>query len=89
MDSKSVGIFRNRCLYHKLLAKPFFTKPNQTDPKFTPSIKNDSIATLRPNQLEFWKSVAYITSYDQKRGLPNQTKPAGHVWWVVYGGNKS
>ena len=53
------------------------------------SLWDDSIATLRPNQLEFWKSVAYITSYDQKRHLPNQTKPAGWVWWVVYGGNKS
>ena len=34
-----------------------------------------TMATLRPNQSEFCKSAAYITSYDQKCGLPNQTKP--------------
>ena len=43
--------------------------------KFSQTIQKLAIVILSQHQLEFSKTVAYITSYEQNHFLPNQTKP--------------
>ena len=47
--------------------------------KFSQTIQKLAIVILSQHQLEFSKTVAYITSYEQNHFLPNQTKPTNFL----------